>query len=260
MPRVTKWYLRVAAETDIRWPDKDTEVEFGGHKLTLSPETEKHFPTVLIEYGKSFPEDAAFRLVCEFATAVAWAQGLAAYLSQKNNSTTPRFMCGKGPRMRGHVGSAEFDYLPQPKDPKTKLALALYREAMTVNLVPYQFLSFCRIINLHAGKRTRQQIDWMNAELKLVADAGVLKLVADLKAKGHADIGDYLYRQGRCAAAHASLTEITINPDDPADSMRLHQDLPIVQELAHRIIEHHLGVPSYRSSASKRPVRRHKSR
>ena len=48
----------------------------------------------------------------------------------------------------------------------------------------------------------------------------------------------------KVAAAHASLYSTTVNPDNPADSVRLHQDLPIVEALAFRVIEDRLGVKS----------------
>ncbi len=237
-------YLRVAVETPIRWPAEDTEIEFGGRTVTLSPETDENFASILIECNARFPKDAALRLAYEFATAVAWAERRELNLPYMVACTSPGLHLGK-PRSKGHVGTGEFEYLAHPADQKTKLALALFREGLTINVVPYQFLAFYKVINLHAGSSGPAQIAWINLELPHLTRRDAAKRIADLTASGTADIGEYLYGQGRCAAAHASLTSTTINPDDPADSVRLDQDLPIVESLAARIIEHHLGLKSF---------------
>jgi len=234
-------FLRVAVDTAIRWPADETVIEFGGHEITLSPESDELLPTMMVKYDGAFTKDDAFRLLSEFTTAVAWAEGLGVNLTYTVAASTPGLWLHR-PNQRGHVGPGRFDYLPNPPDQKTKLALALFREALTVNLIPYQFLAFYRVINLHVPGNWKQQVAWINAELPAVQDREAAKRLSELAASGQTDVGEYLHYQGRCAAAHASLTAVTINPDDPSDSVRLHCDLPIVRALGTRIIEHHLGV------------------
>jgi len=245
MGGLAKGYLRIRLETTMPWPKAETVLEFGGHKITLSPQTEQHAPTLMVQFGDGFGPDEALRLLYEFATALAWAEGRAISLTFMTTCTSPSLMLGKGPS-HGPIGDGEFNYLPRPADPKAKLALALFREGLTVNVVAYQFLAFCRIINLHVGSDRKQQIPWINAELPNVNERDAVARAAELQ-KLHSNIGAYLYGKGRCAAAHASLTSSTINPDDPDDSVRLHSDLPIVRALATRIIEHHLSVKSLRT-------------
>ncbi len=51
---------------------------------------------------------------------------------------------------------------------------------------------------------------------------------------------------GRCAVAHAFHLNRVVNPDDPADLVRLSEDLPVIRELARIAIERELGVKSER--------------
>ena len=127
-------YLRIAVESPVRWPAEEREIEFGGRTITLSPETDEQFPSILIEYDDTFTQYAAQRLAHEFATAVAWAERCPVNLTYMVACTSPGLRLGKGPRSKGHVGAAEFEYLVHPTDQRTKLALALYREGQTVNL------------------------------------------------------------------------------------------------------------------------------
>lgn len=151
-------------------------------------------------------------------------------------------MIGRPPLRRGRIGAGSFEELPSPLDKQTKLAMALFREALTVNLIPYQFLAYCRIINLKAGSKTKEQVDWINSEIQRVTDTNASRRLAQLSLDGVTDIGKYIYERGRCAIAHASLSKVTIDPDTPADSVRLHCDLPIVRALAERIIDNQLGI------------------
>ncbi len=57
------------------------------------------------------------------------------------------------------------------------------------------------------------------------------------------DVAKYLYVSGRCAVAHAYQSNV-VNPDDPADLIRLRKDLPVIRELARIAIEREFGVKS----------------
>lgn len=53
-----------------------------------------------------------------------------------------------------------------------------------------------------------------------------------------------MYHSGRCAVAHAYDKNQRVNPDNPIESIRLSQDLPIIKALAEYFIEYELGLKS----------------
>ncbi len=61
------------------------------------------------------------------------------------------------------------DYLPDPPNPRARLALALYRDALEVNSEPFRFLGFYKIINVVRGTGP-QQITWINARVNTLED------------------------------------------------------------------------------------------
>lgn len=147
---------------------------------------------------------------------------------------------GKG---KGRVISdAPIEHIPDPDDPKAKLALALYREAMSVNVIPYKFLGFFKVINVLHGKGNEQQ-GWINKAISSIRDSRCLARIAEL-SKTETDLGKYFYTSGRCAVAHA-FADPVVNPDDPEDIRRLASDLPVIQALAKQAVEQELGVKSY---------------
>jgi hypothetical protein len=59
------------------------------------------------------------------------------------------------------------------------------------------------------------------------------------------DIGDYLWKQGRNAIAHANANPI-LDPDLPTDRVAATRDADLMQGLAEVLIQEELGVPSQR--------------
>jgi hypothetical protein len=133
------------------------------------------------------------------------------------------------------------DYLPSSDDPKVKLALAFYREALGVNSIPYQFLGFFKIINILFQTGSEQE-GWIRRTLPKLTDHLALPRIEVLRRQ-HTDIPKYLYGSGRCAVAHA-FAEPLVNPENPRDSERLVLDLPLVKALAAYLIEHEFGIKS----------------
>jgi hypothetical protein len=137
-------------------------------------------------------------------------------------------------------GRYDFEDLPNPPRAEQKLALALYREGLGSNNEFYQFLSFFKTLNIRYSNGPAQ-IDWINANVSSLNIP--TPRVAELQTSDpNADVGTYLYNQGRCAIAHAAVQPIR-DPDDPTDLLAIRKDLPVIQELARIFIEKELGVP-----------------
>ncbi|MCH8149704.1 MAG: hypothetical protein IH987_17240 [Planctomycetes bacterium] len=134
-------------------------------------------------------------------------------------------------------------HLPQgihsPSDSKARIALALYREALSVQNIPYEFLGYCKIINV-CYHTTSDQITWINKTLPQLTDRRARDRISELSAMEN-DIGDYLYHSGRCAVAHASTTRV-VDPDNPDDVFRLSADMRVARALAEYLIENQLGI------------------
>lgn len=196
---------------------------------------------IRLETCEGFTQADADKLILEFLSALAWAEQAKALTTCGNWCTVPLDL-GTGPT--GLIGDGHFDYLPDPPDPKARLALALYREGLSANLVPYQFLGFFKIINILHSHGPAQK-SWIRNNLQHVADRKALARIARLEASG-ADIADYLYESGRCAVAHAFDQSNVVNPDSPADLIRLSEDLPIIRELSRTALEREFGIRSKR--------------
>jgi hypothetical protein len=136
------------------------------------------------------------------------------------------------------------DYLPAPTDPRAQRALALYRETLGLESIPYQLLAFYKVVNV-LYEHGPDQKAWINGIVDKLDDLLAPARLAEIRLQGH-DVGLYLYESGRCAVAHAFNSPI-VDPDDPQDTERLARDLPLMKAVAEYAIEHELGVRSMRT-------------
>jgi len=236
-----KGYCTTGIDTDIPWPSKEVAIDFRGRKFHLLPETDSVSRMVRVETSTGFTRNDADKLMLEFLSALAWAEQ-GGIVPMFGNWCTAPLAVGKGPS--GCIFDGTFDYLPDPPDPRAKLALALYREGLSVNLVPYKVLGFFKVINIIRGD-WRGQVQWIKDNLQYVTDKDALARIATLQST-ESDVAKYLYVSCRCAVAHAFDQSNVVNPDDPADLIRLRKDLPVIRELARIAIEREFGVKSER--------------
>lgn len=234
-----QWVV-VGLETSVAWPVTETKVRYRGHEIILRPSSERHAPTVVISYDLPTTFDQALVIVRQFLSSLSWAEGMPIRETLVTGGGLPIHV-GREPLVNHINPTFRADYLPEPNNPKTLLALAFYREALAVNSVAYQFLGFFKILNI-VHSTWKAQADWINATLDKLTDFQALERLKALKAE-QTDIGQYLYVSGRCAVAHA-FNEPLVNPEDPEDTVRLSRDLPLIRALAAHLIEHELGVKS----------------
>jgi hypothetical protein len=236
-----KGYRTTGIDTEIPWPSKEVVIDFCGRKLNLLPETDRVGRMIRVETDTGFTQVDADKLILEFLSALAWAEQAGAAPTFGNWCTAP-LAIGKAPI--GMIGNGKFDFLPDPPDPKAKLALALYREGLSVNLTPYKVLGFFKVINIIRDKGPAQ-IQWIRDNLQHVSDEGAKARITAIKST-EPDVATYLYRSGRCAVAHAFDQNNVVNPDDPSDLIRRYEDLPVIRELARLVIQREFGLKSER--------------
>jgi len=175
-------------------------------------------------------------------SALAWIRGGRLVETFSVPITGCPIFIGKG---RGRmIDDSPIEHLPSPSDPNARLALALYREASAVNVIPYQFLGYYKIINILCDSGSAQKA-WIATAIAQIGDADAIRR-RDQIAQAHGDVAEYLYTSGRCAVAHA-FQQPVVNPDDPEDVRRLGADLPLIKVLAKYALEHEFGVKSFRT-------------
>ncbi len=238
-------WLNVGVKGGAIWPAKETTVEFGGHKLLLKPATRDTEHSIHINLNlRGIPSDVyAMTLINRFLSVLSWCDDQPMEnLYGWSGTTTPVAV----PKQVRTVGSSPVFpfYRALESDQKVRLALALFREGRTVNSVPFQFLSYFKILNIFWNDRKTDgknaMIEGIRATLPALRDELAQRR---LKALGtsEADIPYYLYQSGRCAVAHAYADPI-VDPDNVSDIRRLSQDLDIVKAIAEHLIVNELKV------------------
>jgi hypothetical protein len=236
---MNRW-LNLGVSGQCGWPDSRIEVTFGAASLVLMPRTRTNSASVHME-TRSDDSVAEMTTANQFLSVVAWA-----YKDSLHNdygwSGNP-VPCAVPAENLAFCVNRFFliRWSPLP-DPKQRLALALYREALSVNSIPYRFLGFFKIINI-LYRTGAEQKAWIAATLPKLAAGFVQERLAAL-ATVHSDVAQYLYESGRCAVAHAFSMPL-VDPDDLTHLHRLSEDIDVARALAEHFIEHELNVPDY---------------
>ena len=128
---------------------------------------------------------------------------------------------------------------------KARRALALFREARTVNSNAFEFLGYFKILNIfwkdkYDSKKTNPIIEGIRKTLPSITDELAQDRLRELR-KTRDDVPTYLYESGRCAVAHAYADPI-IDPDDMPDLWRLSQDVWIIKAIAEYLIGFELKI------------------
>jgi hypothetical protein len=223
-----------------------------GHSLVLRPPENTSAADVRLQYEHPHLERKAFEAILRFLTALSWWHHCPTRVRLAPACTAPTLRVGKGsfgPPLR--KGYCLPDGVKSRSDPKARLALALYREALSVKGTPYEFLGYFKIISVRY--KGDQIIPWIHNAIPLLTDKRAKDRVLELQAS-EADIGKYLYVSGRCAVAHA-FSDPVVDPDNPDDLSRLIADMPVARALAEYLIETEFGIPWELS----KPVRRGES-
>lgn len=240
-----KW-VDLAVKPGFSWPNCQVELEFEGRRVVLQPMTDELVCTVSIfdDRGLSFEEGGS--ILCRFLSRLAWSMDggvVELFFGGSNNPSRP------GRTGRGTYGSSgwaavepwDYLYLPMPKSAEADLALAVFREGLSVNSVPFSFLSSFKVLNIRFSSGPDQKT-WINRHLGGLWYKPAVDRLQELQ-RSESDIGAYLYHQGRCAVAHARGSPVA-NPDIYSDKRRLELDLPLIKEIAAQLIEQELGVLS----------------
>lgn len=237
-------WLNVEIKGHATWPTKETEVLFGGIELLLKPGSKTMEQSIHVNL-KGIAEHEALTLINRFISILSWCDGVPMEnLYGFSGSVIPIAIQRDTTRTFGSCIVDYPFYRDIEQDSKVILALALYREALTVNSVPFSFLSYFKILNIFwkdkYEKGSNEIIEGIKKMLPEIEDKEAINRIEQLRKNGN-DVPKYLYESGRCAIAHA-YSEPLVDPDDVADIRRLSQDIWVIRAIAEILIEKKLKV------------------
>lgn len=236
-----EWVV-AGVEGHVPWPKEAQVLEFEEIDFILRPGDEQSSPTIVLNasaHGLSRQE--AQNRILKLATALAWNERAKIDIHMWMSGTRP-FGVGK---WQGNVVQDFIapDELVFSNDSAAWVALALYREALSVGNPFYSFLGFFKTVS-SIYKDGRERGAWFREAMPLIQDNSAQKRIESLSTEG-VDVAEYLFSEGRNAIAHAE-KDVFVNPDSMIDFERISNDLPIMRGLAELAIEQQYSISSSR--------------
>ena len=237
-------WLNCGVTTQAIWPMDKKEVKYGNHTFVLMPLTKEHSASIHLELRK-IDDVQGLTLINRFLSALGLKcdePAINHYGWSGNPNPVPV------PRYSMPYGYSPSDVFPNEvyeiTDKKAKLAVALYREARSLDSVPFQFLSYFKILNIFWNDKKKngknELVEGLRTSLPNLTENDCVKRIQEIKAK-EGDPADYLYKSGRCAVAHAFADPI-VDPDDVTDLRRLSEDIWLMRSLTAYLIEREFGI------------------
>lgn len=240
-------WLNVGVSGTAIWPPKETTVKFAGHDLLLRPATPTSEQSIHIDLDAGISEEDALTTINRFLSVLAWCDDQPIENKYGWSGNPVPVSVPKDSRQMG--SSIAFPFFRELEaEPKARLALALYREGITINSVPFAFLSYFKILNIfwedkfrtQNGSRSNQLVEQIRIAIPAVSESIARNRILDLK-RAHVDVAQYLYESCRCAIAHAHTGTIA-DPDDMRDIRRLSADIWIIKAIAEDMMIKHFSL------------------
>ena len=145
------------------------------------------------------------------------------------------------------VGTSNYSLLHSNLEKHKSLALALWNNALSLEHYDIfcSFLQYYRIIESQFEKGKQNcKANWIKSGLKELESSNYsitqdcrINIAMEYLKKETNDIGDYLYRNGRCSIVHASLDKLVANPNDPSDIKKISMAIILMKALAKKYIK-----------------------
>jgi hypothetical protein len=242
-------WLTAAVHTSIAWPEKDVMVQYDGDDYFLRGLKQENnvLGTPCISMRSSAAEtNTTLNKLYRFSSILGWFMHGYVDVVGHITSSHPVLYTSGSPyftsNMAGGPHGFNCNYMPLINNDSTRRALAFWREGLRLHNIhqSYSFLSFYKVIESQFEKSSTKS-DWINQAIpELIDDAGIR--VKELLAQS-ADVGNHIYKSGRCAIAHASFDDEEGDPDIPEDRIRISKDLVVIRALAQKYITEVLKVP-----------------
>lgn len=236
-------WIGAHVRASVPWPTKPHLVEFRGFQLFLLPAEGSFLPAIFVRDSTGadgLPRSAILR----FLSIWSWIEGYGIKVETWTGGSRPFRAQGQG----GNVISnfpLKFSFWPKNLSREAEIAIALFREAKSLDRSPYSLLSYLKIINLlEKGNSGQRKV--IAKYLNEISEPRAVRRLDELgtNPEGMA-LPDYIMNACRHAVAHANLDKgYVFDPDSPEDISRLIKDEPIIEELASLVIRREFGVPS----------------
>lgn len=228
-----------AVRTGVAWPSKVHKISYCGADFWIIPATRDTQPAVAY-VGLEDEGFAAQSQILRFLSALSWTQSSGIGVS--GFSGGGRLRLPSGQKSFGQAVTADFLVRDLPEPNATgRLALALMREARSLQHAAYSFLTFYRVLEV-AIPDGRNRGKWLETAINQIGSR-FQQTIDGLRSRGVSDIGTHLQKTRRQAIAHASSLPV-VDPDDFGLVSELLQETPIIEGLAELAIEDVLGIPT----------------
>lgn len=162
-------WLNLAVKSLFSWPDALVNFEFEGHRIALQPLTAEHAATISVHDGAGTTFAVGGHILGRFLSRLAWSHyaGVIELFHTGSNHPDRPGLLGRGTYGHspcGQVAPWRSVELPVPLTKEAELALALFREGMSVNSITFQFLSYFKVLNIFSSKGA-DQIGWINSNI-----------------------------------------------------------------------------------------------
>jgi hypothetical protein len=240
------YYLNLGVDNQVTWPAERKEIIFEGRRIVLLPKTAENTTSIHIDLA-GFDIDDARTLASRLLSIMAWCSDNYAVIEGGWAGTAPPLPVRK--RNLAFVTAREWPFARSvPKDPRARIALAIYREARNAeqnDQVFYSVLGYFKIMEVRVGASKDARI-WIRDNLNKVEALKHLPAVMEKfnSDRGAAQPHNYLY--GTCRSAVAHLNEPYFSdPDDSKARRRMHVAADVLRELARHFIKTELKISTH---------------
>ncbi len=235
-------WIAANIEQDIGWPEKKSVVEYRGEKILLLPSTKLFYSCAAVITSINNMEQSK-KLLNNFFSALVWHYpGKLRVVEWTRGGIINNQIRLPRSKIRGTTSLCfRPSELCNVKNSSDQLALAFYREGLSINHIGYSVLSLYKIINMKYPDGNKQK-NWIRSNILLLNKIEHIKYNLKEISENQDDLAEYIYHGCRCAVAHASMEETTFDPENDIDEIRFYKIRPIVIELVKVIIEREFGI------------------
>jgi hypothetical protein len=228
-------WLNCGVTPHTKWPVKQMEVKYGNNTFVLMPRTKENAASIHIDLEGISDDIEGRTLLKRFLSALSWKDDQPAILHYGWSGNTEPTPVPVRMTPDGYQPFKEFpNKICEIKDEKAKLAIALYREALNLEIenIPFSFLSYFKILNIFWEKKLEHELSNYFRNLQ---DKDLIPIIKAIERK-HGDVAKHIVVSRRHAIVHAFLKP-TVDPDDVAGVRSISEDLAFMRLLTAKIIE-----------------------
>lgn len=140
------FYVNLGRRTP--WPVKGSKINFEGKDFFVIPVTKERYPAIAVK-GESYEERLKYeKLLMRLLSVLSWVEGNAIDVEGMGAGPLPNPMGRREEFGASLLKEFDFLYFPRPDNDQQKLALALMREARSLNHPAYSFLTYYRVLEV----------------------------------------------------------------------------------------------------------------